>query len=282
MRFLSSAVCALSLVAAGGVASANPFDIAILSTLGAPASPSNLNVVSSINNADPGLFNITVFDVAGAPGPDATTLETYRTVLVISGEASFWNGGTTLGNTLAQYISDGQGRGLVIAGSSIIGCGGQICGDFSNNNDWAINPGNSMAPGHYTMGTPDMAGSPLLAGVSSFDGGSKSFRAGGGVNGSATEVAHWSDGIPLIAIRTFGAGGVTEVGLNFYPVSSAQVTGSWDTGGGQILANAIMVAGNITQGSGGDGGSSDLPEASTCFITAGGLCLIGLLRYRLA
>lgn len=271
MRFLSSAVCALSLVAAAGVASANPFDVALVSSLTTPGW--NDNIIASIK-ADAPFLNITALPNTSSPA--LGVLEGYQTVMVVGGD-SFYNS-TALGDTLAQYIQDGHG--LVIAyGNLNSGCSAtRICGAFDTvYDDWALKPAATVS-GASSLGAT--TASPLLAGVNNFTDGTTYRRVAKLLGSNVSVVASWDDGTPLIATRTFSSG-ATEVALNFFPVTGSAVPTGWTGDGGQIMANAIMMAGNITAPSGGDGGS-DTPEAPTYFITATGFCLIGLLRYRLA
>ena len=103
----------------------------------------------------------------------------------------------------------------------------------------------------------DLPGSSLLAGVSSFNGGSFSYRnPGATLTSGATLVAHWDDGVPLIAFK----GGV--VGLNFYPPSSDARPGFWDatTDGARLMTNAA-------------GGGSSTPS-TTSAKPRGGYCAV--------
>ena len=81
----------------------------------------------------------------------------------------------------------------------------------------------------------DLPGNPLLAGVSSFDGGSSSFRNPTGLAAGATQVAHWSDGTPLVAFKG------RVVGLNFFPPSSDVRSDFWksSTDGVRLMTNAL-------------------------------------------
>jgi hypothetical protein len=84
-------------------------------------------------------------------------------------------------------------------------------------------------------------GSPLLAGVESFNGGESSYRNTVDVAPTATLIANWDDEFttPFLAVSSAKAGVV--VGLNFYPPSSDIREDFWDasTDGWTLLANAL-------------------------------------------
>jgi hypothetical protein len=126
-----------------------------------------------------------------------------------------------------------------------------------------------------TLGTPWVSNSPLLTGVTTFNGGSNSARIDGTVNAAATRVADWSDHTPLLATRTF-ASGATEVALNFYPPSSDQYGTLWVAGtdGGRMLANAFSLAAGV------QAADETIPEPSTYLVTAAGLGLVGVMLRR--
>src|ERR1051326_7018960 len=110
MRRFSSLLCAASLLALAGVASANTVNVALLSALGSDTMDND--VIAKIQANAP-FLNISVFKV-DLTTPSVATLEGYQTVIVANNNP--FADGVTLGNNLAQYISDGHG--LVVAGSS--------------------------------------------------------------------------------------------------------------------------------------------------------------------
>ena len=275
MRNLSSILCALSLLAVAGVASATSFNVALLSAMG--NNNFDNDVIAKIM-ADAPFLNISVIKV-DAITPSLATLEGYQTVLLMSDSNPFADG-VALGNNLKQYIDDGHG--VVISGNSntSTNCGNaqlyQLCGSFQSSDYWAIEPGTTLTGSHLTFGNIYFPNSPLLAGVSSFDGGTFSSRISGSANGSATKIADWSDSKPLIATRTF-ASGANEVALNFFPISTTAWSGGWvaSTDGGRLMANALLYAGNITA----PGDTVDTPEPD--YLVAGaGLSLVAILLRR--
>ena len=271
MRRFSSLLRAVPLLALAGVASANTVNIALLSALGSNSLDND--VIAKIQANAP-FLNISVIKV-DLTTPSVATLEGYQTVLLVNNNP--FADGVALGNNLAQYISDGHG--LVVAGNSNTysactpGSYYQLCGNFQTSDYWAIEPGSATSGGPLTLGTIYVPGSPLLTGVATFNGGSISSRVNGTVNASATRVADWSNGTPLVASRTF-ASGATEVALNFYLPSSDAWSGLWlsSTDGSKLMTNAVLTAGNISA-------SDPVPEPN--YLVAGaGLALVSLILRR--
>jgi hypothetical protein len=93
----------------------------------------------------------------------------------------------------------------------------------------------------------------VMAGVSTFDGGSSSFRPGStNLNAGSILVAEWSDGMPLVAIKCIN--GHPRVDLGFFPVSSDATGTYWQssTDGALLMANALNYVANPPD-SDGDG-----------------------------
>lgn len=276
MRQFSSIACVVSLLAGAGVASATSVNVAILSAIGNTAFENDIKAkITSPANAP--FLNIDILDVSSST-PDMATLLVYQAVMVV-GNNPFQNS-AMLGNFLQQYID--LGHGVVVTASSNVSnvAGGncpnafQLCGTFYSGNYWAIKPGQQQG-GHATLDPNYLVpNDPLLAGVTSFDGGDFSTRILGAMGPGAIRVANWTDGTPFLATRTF-ASGAKEVAVNFYPPSSDGYPGLWlsSTDGGKILANAFVVAA-------GTAGSPDVPEPATYLATATGFGLIALLLKR--
>jgi hypothetical protein len=281
MRKLSSLASVVILLAGAGAASAASINVAILSALA--NSNFDADVVAKIT-ADAPMLNITVLNV-NTGTPTMGILDQYQAVMVI-GSQTFLDA-ITLGNNLKQYID--QGHGVVItadtntATTCSVATSTQLCGAFQTSNYWAIDPGNLSSGSHATLGTVVLPSDPIVAGISAgalgFDGGSYSFRITGSVDPSATLVANWSDGTPLIATRKFGSGATaaTEVALNFLPPSADAFGGLWVTTsqGALIMANAFNEVAGVT-----GGGSTDLPEPATYLAVGSGLGLLALLLRR--
>jgi hypothetical protein len=178
---------------------------------------------------------VDIFD-CGSGTPTPSDLASYSAVLAYP-DSEFADP-VALGNELADYADAGGhvveatfgfdsgytplgGRWLTDGYSAFVGAAGQLDGD-----------------GPLSLVADDPS-SPLLAGVSSFDGGDSSYRNIVAVAPDATLVAHWNDdaSMPLAAI------GPHSVGLNFYPPSTDARGDFWNaaTDGATLLANALEV-----------------------------------------
>lgn len=174
--------------------------------------------------------SVTLID-CGAGTPSVSTLQGYRAVIT-------WGDGdyddpTTLGNNLATYAAGGN---IVVVMTFALGSEGEgydIGGAIVAELPFVRGPYEDTP--ELTL-VADVPGSPLLTGVSSFDGGSGSWRNAVSLAAGATQVAHWSNGEPLVAYL----GNI--VGLNFWPVSSDAYSGGWlsSTNGAALMANALL------------------------------------------
>lgn len=176
--------------------------------------------------------------------PTLSELLGYDAVMVVKDD-SFLNR-TDLGNVLADYVD--QGRGVVLAHFVFEGSS-HPAGRFETASYTAIDNGFAGSDdGPFGMSVVNSH--PILQGVTSFDGGTASFRPEGAstVPGS-TIVATWDDGAstPLIVTRTIGA--ARRCDLGFYPPTSD--TGRTDfvqasSDSMLIVANALRwVAGDL-------------------------------------
>lgn len=192
-----------------------------------------------------GFFDsIDTYNVMDYEIPTLSTLQQYQAVFVFS-DASFY-GGDDMGDVLADYVD--SGGGVVVAAFSYnsetpMGMSGRMVTDgylpFSSGD---YNYGSEM-----TM-VADIPESPILKGVNSFSGGSESWYDDVYLINSATLIAHWDNGVPMIATLEFGDARV--VGLDFYPVSGDMRDGFWDssTDGALIMGNALAWAGHCYTG----------------------------------
>ena len=184
-------------------------------------------------------FNIVDIYNGYSMTPTLAQLEQYQAVLVWSNNS--FNNPTTLGNNLADYID--AGGGVVTAFWSMES--NFITGRFSTSNYWCIDPNTSYTTSQAYLGTVYNANSPIMAGVTSFNGGYDSWRPYyHTIDPLATRVADWSDGAPLIATRTIG--GTHRVDLGFWPVSNDVYSGDWlpSTNGALIMANSLIYSAN--------------------------------------
>lgn len=209
--------------------------VADVAVLGAPYDPAwSLDVRDKIAAVSAGsLGTVDVFDV-GTATPTLPQLRAYTAVLVFS-DVDFFDA-VALGDVLADYVDGGGTVVIATFAYNINPIGGRIVtgnympltlGDQSDGLPMTLVP---VDPLH-----------PLLAGVTSFDGGTSSFHNVVTTTAGATLVANWSNGLPLIAVKG------SVVGLNFYPPSSDARADFWVAGtdGARIMVNALGHTGAV-------------------------------------
>ena len=174
---------------------------------------------------------------AGNPTPTLATLQQYAAVLVYS-DCPFPDA-VALGNVLADYV-DGGGH-VVVATFDFNSSFDNLAGRLVTGGYLPLTQG-SQTEGTRMFLVADLPSDPLLAGVASFDGGSSSYHALVSLAAGATQVAHWTDGSPLVAAK----GNV--VALNFYPPSSDARADFWNsaTAGVRLLTNALGTTPDVT------------------------------------
>jgi hypothetical protein len=196
----------------------------------------------------------------GAGTPTVATMQAYDALLVYS-DGGFLDA-TTLGNNLAVYMDGGGG---VVEAMFALG-GSPVLGQFRNGAYDAL-VGSAEANGVQLTMVMDLPADPILAGVVNFNGGSSSYNSSNAVlQFGATQVAHWSNGVPLIATLTSHAG--RSAALNFYPASSDARADFWKatTDGGLLMANALTWAANVAVAIDTDG--DGVPDSTdTCDLT---------------
>lgn len=197
-----------------------------------------LDVQAKIASA--GVFSSAQIDFIDAhtTTPSLAQLDAYSSVLVYSNLG--FQDPTTLGNNLAAYVN--QGHGVVIATFANVTGTTNLAGTWTSGGFNPIQPATAANTPRLTLGTVSQPGSPIMAGVTSFDGGASSFRCTGGVTTGSTLIASWSNGSPLVVEKNGLAGKV--VALNFFPPSSDVAAGFWiaTTQGGKLMSNALDYA----------------------------------------
>jgi hypothetical protein len=178
---------------------------------------------------------VDTFDCGGGT-PTPTQLASYSAVLV------YPDGGyadqNALGDALADFADAGGNVVEAVFGWADWGAlGGRWASD--DYDVYTINTGQSSGTTYNLIA--DLPSSPLLGGVSSFNGGASNYLDDVTLASGSTLVAHWNDpsSTPLVAYNTHG------VGLNFYPPSSGARADFWDasTDGATLLANALLLSG---------------------------------------
>ncbi|CAN5918247.1 hypothetical protein BH11BAC7_BH11BAC7_16010 [soil metagenome] len=180
--------------------------------------------------------------------PTLAYLQGFDAVLVFTDNACL--DPTTFGNNLAAYIDGGGGVvNCVFANASVI-----IGGNYDTPAYQVIVPTNSQnSSPTLTLGTILNPCHPIVQGVTSFSGGSSSYRSASNILApGAAFVANWSNGEWLIAEKlNVGPMNVRRADLNFYPPSSDVRSDFWSssTQGARLMARSLLwVAGVINNG----------------------------------
>lgn len=206
---------------------------------GAPNMASWNNDVQSKILGTKSLVKADAYYVATNPVPTLTNLIQYESVLVYS-DLGF-SSSSNLGNALASYVSGGGG---VVVATFGLSSGLGIQGAILTNGDLPFKEAGQTSGTAQTL-VEDVPTSQIFNGVTSFNGGTASYRNLVTLSNSATLIGHWSDGTPLIATKDFLPGRV--VGLDFYPPSSDVRSDFWvsTTSGGALMANSLLWAGKV-------------------------------------
>jgi hypothetical protein len=184
--------------------------------------------------------DVDVIDVRGA-APDLATLLGYEAVLAWT--SSSYGDPNMLGDVLADYAD--LGRGVVQSTFSFdFFSGPRIGGRWQTGGYRPLTDADAGASSDSMTLTTVVAGHPILAEVTSFNGGTNSHHASPtALDAATTLVANWSNGQPFAAAGFTATGGRT-IGLNMDPPSSDVDAASWDrhTDGARIIANALLLA----------------------------------------
>ena len=228
-RFLimtAVATAVLAATASPGAVAGGGFDVAVCATR-----PTTYDLDVKAKLVATGLYATVDLLDCHAGTPSLATFQGYDAVLAYA-DSGFANK-SALAQNLKDY-NDGGGR-LVIA---TFGFGFGFSGTILESGGYLpfTTADQKNGDGPLTL-VADVPGSPLLAGVGSFSGGTSSYRQLVALAAGATLVAHWSDAgsTPLVGYK----GNV--VGLNFYPPSTGARGDFWNasTDGVRLLTNAL-------------------------------------------
>jgi len=166
--------------------------------------------------------------------------------------------GDALGDVLADYVDAGGGVVVASFANYAAVVDRYLGGRWESDGYEVIVSRSGGTGGAATLGVVHAPGHPVMAGVTSFDGGPSSYRpAGTALTPGSTLIAEWSDGKVLVA----EGASPKRIDLGFYPPSSDCVSTSWvaATDGALLMANALAyVAIELPAGEGycfGDPGS---------------------------
>jgi hypothetical protein len=186
-----------------------------------------------------GLFSkVDVFFIASVT-PTLEQMKAYKAILVYN-DRSIINP-SIFGDNLANYLDAGGGVVTAVFATASIPIGGRF--GTSGSDYYAIRPTSQQQGTREFIGQILVQGHPILNGVTSFDGGSSSYRpTSTNLHPAATLVARWTGNgtVPLIATRVIN--GVNRVDLGFFPPSTDSRSDFWNaaTNGIRLIANSLL------------------------------------------
>ncbi|GIW74085.1 MAG: hypothetical protein KatS3mg103_0607 [Phycisphaerales bacterium] len=240
MKSLVTACSALLAVA--GLATAQ--DVAIVAAAATSDTDPRFTEVASILDSSGQFTSVSVINTVTTT-PTLADLLAFDAVLV-------WTNSTPgdpdgVGNALADYVDAGGGVVVAVFANSSTTTGRDIAGRWRGDPAYeVIIPRSGNQSGSASLGTILEPDHPIMQGVSTFFGGTSSFRPRvTDLNPGARAIAEWDDGRVLVAI------GANEkrVDLGFYPPPSTASVSFWDitTDGDKLLVQSLLFA----AGSGG-------------------------------
>jgi hypothetical protein len=169
----------------------------------------------------------------------------------------------TWGDVLADYVDAGGGVVVAVFANSTTSAGRNIGGRWQAGYEVILDQGGNASGSGATLGTVLVPGHPVMAGVTSFLGGTVGSRpAATALEVGAFVVAQWSDGKILVA----QGANPRRVDLGFYPPQASCSQSGWTTGGDQLMANALLAVGSLahvrTYGA-GCAGALGVPQFAT-------------------
>ena len=227
------------LATAGLAAAASAQDVAIVAAASASSTGTQFTEVERILVESARFDSVTVINTV-AVTPTLDELLAFDSIII-------WTNVTPinpalLGDTLADYVDAGGGVVVAVFANSSTTTDRDISGRWRANPDYEVivaRSGNQS--GLATLGTILEPDHPIMAGVTTFSGGTSSFRPRvTDLNPGARAIAEWDDGRVLVAV------GANEkrVDLGFYPPPNTVSASFWDisTDGDLMLVQALLFA----------------------------------------
>lgn len=181
-------------------------------------------------------------DIVSAIGstPTLEQLLQYDALLVYTNSTPTSN--VALGNVLADYVDAGGGVVVAVFANSTLTTGRNLDGRWQSGYEVILDRSGNASGANGTLGTVHLPGHPVMAGVTSFTGGSIGSRPSGtALEVGSLVIAEWNDG------RILAAQGANprRVDLGFYPPQAPTCSGSgWVSGGDLLMANALEFVAN--------------------------------------
>ncbi len=207
------------------------------------------DVAARVSDVRCKLHNLETFstvDVIDAQSstPTLATLQNYNAVLTWTG--SSYADAIGMGNVLADYV---DANGGVVHSPVSFDSGSRLDGRWIVGDYRPIIETDPASEANLQL-VPFVSGHPMLAGVSSIDGGDSSHHTIALLNlvpdETPTVVANWSNGQPMVVFKKKASGGGHIASLNMFPPSSDELADSWNrlTDGARLMANMLVFVSN--------------------------------------
>ncbi len=173
--------------------------------------------------------------------PTVAQMQTYKAILTWSDNG--YANGTTLGNNLASYVDGGGGLVVAVFANASI----PLSGNINTSAYQVLVPAGQTQGAMLTMGTVLQPSHPIMLGVTSFNGGTSTYKSTSTTLTSGSyRIANYSNGDPLIMAKdNVGPMNAKRVDLNFFPPSTDSRGDFWQasSSGARIMANALLYVG---------------------------------------
>src|SRR5208337_2029046 len=184
LRSLLSLAGLLALIGAGPVFASGPAVALVVSDGASFVADVQTKLMAT------GKFSTVDIINAASATPSVAQLQAYRAVLVWSN--SGFADSVSLGDNLDTYLRGGGGVVIAVFANTDPGIL-DLRGAFATNGDFPMTVAEQSSGTELTLGTVHVPGSPLLAGVATFDGGTSSYYDPGTLTPGSVDVADWSN-----------------------------------------------------------------------------------------
>lgn len=180
---------------------------------------------------------VDIIDVTAAGGgtPTLGALLQYDALLCWTNTTPASN--VTWGDVLADYVDAGGGVVVAVFANSSLTAGRNIGGRWQTGYEVILDQSGTTGGAGATLGIVHLPGHPVMAGVTTFTGGTTGSRpTGTALEIGAVLVAEWSDGKVLVA----QGANPNRIDLGFYPPPATCSQSGWASGGDLLMANALL------------------------------------------
>ena len=182
------------------------------------------------------IINVTA---SGVGTPTLSALLQYDALLCWTNSSPANN--ATWGDVLADYVDAGGGVVVAVFANSTLTAGRNIGGRWQLGYEVILDQSGNTSGSGATLGNVPVPAHPVMAGVTTFVGGTTGSRpTGTALEVGSYVVAEWSDGKILVA----QGANTNRIDLGFYPPNATCTQSGWSVGGDQLMVNALLAVAN--------------------------------------